>query len=161
MLPCFDSYSTTTPRAAVHRRSVRGAATALCGLASFGAAFLGAPPDARAGAAQAQERGFDGRQTGGFEREFQRRIPGASPFGVASRPEAPNACAHHGPGFQAIAGSSTCVKIDGRMRVDVGAGASQWRVAPAAGAATRAAAPGLGPAPAGVGGSHVRLPRGY
>lgn len=161
MLSRLDSPRPASPCRAALRGSARGLATALCGLAGFGACQLLAPSEAQAGAALAQESDYAGGQPRGFEREFERRVFGASPFGVAARVEPANPCAHHGPGFRAIAGSSTCVKIDGRVRVDAGVGVSHWRVAPAAGAATRAAAPGLGLAPTGSGGSHVRLPRGY
>ena len=75
----------------------------------------------------------------------------------ASAPATRNPCVSHGPGFESVGG--TCVKIGGRVHVEGGMTASNWRVAPAAGAATRSAAPDFG----GIVGapSHLRLPRRY
>ena len=83
------------------------------------------------------------------------------PFGASALPTTKNPCAAYGAGFEAVGGGSTCVKIGGRVHVESSFGASDWRVAPAAGAAARAAAPGLD-AGAGPGApSHLRLQRRY
>lgn len=52
-------------------------------------------------------------------------------------------CAAFGPGFAPLSGSSACVKIGGRVRVEAGMsrGLADWRVAPQAGAASGAAMP--------------------
>ena len=82
-----------------------------------------------------------------------------APFGAAL-PTTKNPCASYGPGFESI-GGSTCVKIGGRVHVEAGLGASNWRVAPSAGAATRAASPDVGVGAAPGAPSHLRLPRRY
>jgi hypothetical protein len=82
-----------------------------------------------------------------------------TPFG-AQLPTTKNPCASYGAGYESV-GGSTCVKIGGRVHVEAGLGASDWRVAPSAGAATRAAAPDLGVGAAHGAPSHLRLPRRY
>lgn len=81
-----------------------------------------------------------------------------APFGAPALPTTKGPCAAYGPGFEAV-GGGTCVKIGGRVHVETGLGASNWRVAPSAGAASAAAAPqfGLGAGPGAP--SHLRLRR--
>jgi hypothetical protein len=92
--------------------------------------------------------------------------PGLDAALAGERPGPPNHCAAmYGPGFAPLAGSPNCVKIDGRVRVEAGVGSggvAPWRVAPEAGAASRAASPGgfVG-APAPRGPSHVHVPRKF
>lgn len=83
-----------------------------------------------------------------------------NPFGAPALPTTKNPCAAYGPGFEAISGS-TCVKIGGRVHVEASRGASDWRVAPSAGAAMRAAAPEWAGHAAPGAPSHLRLPRRY
>lgn len=109
-------------------------------LAFCAAAAALAPLAARAGGLPTNERG---------------------PFGSSALPTTKSPCSAYGPGFEAVAGSSTCVKIGGRVHVDAGFGAPDWRVAPAAGAATRAAAPGFSSGAAIGAPSHLRIQRRY
>jgi len=81
-----------------------------------------------------------------------------SPFGAAQLPTTKGPCAAYGPGFEAV-GGGTCVKIGGRVHVEAGMGASNWRVAPSAGAASRAAAPDFGLGAGHGSPSHLRLRR--
>jgi hypothetical protein len=68
----------------------------------------------------------------------------AGPGEAGERRGATNPCAAHGAGFVPLSGTSSCVRIGGRVRVEFGASGgagSQWRVAPQAGAASGAALP--------------------
>ena len=47
------------------------------------------------------------------------------PAGAAERPGAPDAarpCPRHGPGFVEVPGTSTCIRIGGRVRAEAGTG---------------------------------------
>lgn len=79
-------------------------------------------------------------------------------FGQPALPTTKNPCAAYGAGFESV-GAGTCVKIGGRVHVEAGVSDSNWRVAPAAGAATRAAAPEIGFGAAHASPSHLRLRR--
>ncbi|MDB5596571.1 MAG: hypothetical protein JWM36_3532 [Hyphomicrobiales bacterium] len=46
----------------------------------------------------------------------------AAPGSAAPRQSAPNHCARYGQGFVAVEGSDACVRIGGRLRIDVGRG---------------------------------------
>jgi hypothetical protein len=46
----------------------------------------------------------------------------AAPSSAAPRQNAPNHCARYGQGFVAVEGSDACVRIGGRLRIDVGRG---------------------------------------
>ena len=83
--------------------------------------------------------------------------------GAAERRAAPDPCAMHGPGFVALPGSGSCVRISGRVRVEFGASrgaGSNWRVAPQAGAASGASLPDYA-APGGGAQHRLRPARQY
>lgn len=47
---------------------------------------------------------------------------GELPAGKAASNFKPNACASYGPGYVAVAGSDTCVRVSGHVRVEYGWG---------------------------------------
>lgn len=84
--------------------------------------------------------------------------------GAAERRAAPDPCAAHGAGFAPLPGTTTCVRIGGRMRVEFGVsqgGLSQWRVAPQAGAASGASMPHYAAPGAGAAEHRLRPARNY
>ncbi|MBX9739886.1 MAG: porin [Beijerinckiaceae bacterium] len=75
-------------------------------------------------------------------------------LGKPAKPLPPNRCARYGEGYVAVEGSDACVRIGGRLRIDIG-GSARSGVAPMSGYSFGDNLPGESD---GLSRAHIRLP---